>query len=186
MISSLDISAMSLAVVSCPSVSRPLQFTKCVFVMPSPAARSFICSTNASSLPLIYSAMATQASFALATAMHLINVSTVCVSPGSKNTCDPPIDAAYSDVCTSSSNAIFPSSSASKINSNVITFVTLAGARLVSASFSQITLPPAASINIAEGEAISGPDVCCSSACKVSTFAGYIRTPGNSNNIVSE
>ena len=100
MISSLDIIAISLALVTCPSASRPLQLTNVVFAIPSPSARSFILLTNSSSLPHMYSAIATQASFALATAIHFSIVSTVCVSPGSRNTCDPPMDAAYSEVVT--------------------------------------------------------------------------------------
>ena len=136
MISSLDISAMSRALVIWPSASRPLQLTKLVLFIPSSAARSFILRTNSSSFPHMYSAIATQASFALATEIHLIRVSTVCTSPASRNTWEPPIDAAYSDVVTSSSRLIDPFARASKIRRSVITFVTLAGGRAVSASFS--------------------------------------------------
>ena len=46
------------------------------------------------------------------------------------------MEAAYSDVVTSSSKCIFPSFKASKINNSVMTFVTLAGGLLESASFS--------------------------------------------------
>ncbi len=51
---------------------------------------------KASSLPQMYSAIATAASLPLATAIHLISVSTVCTSPASRNTCEPPIDCACS------------------------------------------------------------------------------------------
>ena len=131
--------------------------------MPSPAARSFIIFTKASSLPAMYSAMAVQASLALATEIHFNIVSTLCVSPGSKNTWEPPMDAAYSEVDTSSSSAIFPSSSASKIKSIVMIFVTLAGARLVSASFSYNTAPVDASIKTALGACTSTSASCCPS-----------------------
>ncbi len=57
-------------------------------------------------------------------------------SPSSKKTWEPPMDAAYSDVVTSSSSLIFPSARASKMRSIVITFVTLAGGLTESASFS--------------------------------------------------
>ena len=163
MISSLDISAISRALVTCPSASRPLQFTKCVFSIPRPAARSFIRFTNSSSFPHMYSAIATQASLALATAIHLSIVSTVCISPGSRNTCEPPIDAAYSETVTSSSRLMLPSARASKIRSIVMTFVTLAGGRAVSASFSNITVPVDASIRTAEGAVISTAASVCSS-----------------------
>jgi len=104
--------------------------------MPSPLARSFILATKPSSLPAISSAMATQASLALATLIHLIMVSTVCVSPGSKKTWLPPMEAAYSDTVTSSVRLILPEFNASKIRINVMIFVMLAGCKTVSASFS--------------------------------------------------
>ena len=60
--------------------------------MPSPWALWFIMSTNVFSSPAMYSAMATLASFPEAMTMHLIMVSTVCVSPSSRNTWEPPMD----------------------------------------------------------------------------------------------
>lgn len=73
--------------------------------------------------------MATQASLALAMEMHFSMVSTVCVSPGSRKTWEPPMLAAYSDTVTVSSRVILPSSSASKIKIMVMIFVMLAGCR---------------------------------------------------------
>ena len=103
------------------------------------------------------SAIATQASLALAIAMHLIMVSTVCVSPGSRNTWLPPIEAACSETVTVSSGEIEPSSTASKIIKSVIILVMLAGCRLSSAFFSYITRPVEASVRMAHGASISGP-----------------------------
>ena len=155
MINSLDIRAISRALVTCPSSSSPLQFLNVVLSIPSSPARSFIRFTNSSSFPHMYSAIATQASLALATEMHLRSVSTVCTSPASRNTCDPPMEAAYSEVVTSSSRLIVPLFRASKISSMVMIFVTLAGGRAVSASFSYRTVPVEASINTADGALIS-------------------------------
>ena len=73
MINSLDIRAISRALVTCPSSSSPLQFLNVVLSIPSSPARSFIRFTNSSSFPHMYSAIATQASLALATEMHLQN-----------------------------------------------------------------------------------------------------------------
>ena len=80
--------------------------------------------------------MATQASLALATLIHLIMVSTVWVSPGSKNTCEPPMLAAYSDTVTVSVREICPRSMASKMRIRVMIFVILAGCRISCAFFS--------------------------------------------------
>ena len=93
------------ALEKCPdliSSSRPVQFLNCVCFMPSSFAFSFIFFTKFGSEPAIFSAMATAASFALAMLMHLIMVSTVWVSFGSKNTCEPPMLAAYSLTLTES------------------------------------------------------------------------------------
>ena len=95
--------------------------------MPSLCAFSFIIFTKSDSLPAMYSAMETAASFALDMDIHFIMVSTVWISPGSRKTCEPPIDAAYSLVLTSSSSFILPDSRASKIRFKVIIFVILAG-----------------------------------------------------------
>ena len=97
------------------------------------------------------SAMATAASFPLATAIHLIMVSTVCISPSSRNTWEPPIDWAWALVITSSSSLMSPLSKASKIRSIVIILVILAGEQEASAFCSYMTVPVDASIKMAEG-----------------------------------
>ena len=103
MINSRDMRAMSRADIACVvDAVRPQQSSNFAVSIPSPFARSFIIATNASSLPPIYSAIATLASFPDAMTMHLISVSTVCTSPSSKNTWDPPIDFACALVVTSS------------------------------------------------------------------------------------
>ena len=135
--------------------SRPLQFIKCVCFIPSSFALWFIWSTKACSEPATYSAMATAASLALATLIHLIMVSTVCVSPGSRNTCEPPMDAAYSLTETASSRWICPFSSASKISSRVMIFVILAGISSLSFSFSYKIRPLLFSIKTADCAVIS-------------------------------
>ena len=158
LISSLDMRAMSLAVVTWVGESvRPQQSSKWVLVMPSPAALSFIIFTNSSSVPAMYSAMATEASFPEATTMHLIMVSTVWVSPSSRKTWEPPMDLACALVTTSSVIFIFPESRASKIRTRVMIFVMLAGLLFVSASFSYITCPVEASISRALGACMDGP-----------------------------
>ena len=73
---------------------------------------------------------------ALAIAIHFSMVSTVCFSFGSKNTWEPPMEAALSETTTVSSSFILSSSSASKINNIVMIFVTLAGGTATCASFS--------------------------------------------------
>ena len=80
-------------------------------------------------------------------------VSTVCVSPGSKNTCEPPIDAACSLTVTVSFKVICFFDSASNISKRVMIFVTLAGGFSLSASFSYRMVPVEASIRIAFGAA---------------------------------
>ena len=158
-ISSLLISATSLALDVCPSASRPQQLTKCVCSMPSCPAFSFILSTKTSSEPHMYSDMATHASLALATAIHFIIVLTLCISPSSKNTWLPPIEAACSETVTGSSIFICPLSNASNISISVIILVMLAGASCFDASFSYIIWPVLDSISIADGVSISGPAV---------------------------
>ena len=127
--SSRDIIAMSMALVLCATVSssKPVTFSKCVFAMPSSAARSFIRATNASSLPPTFSASATAASLAEAMMTHLSISSTGILSPGSRYTCEPPIEAAYGLTDTLSSKARLPPSTASITRSKVITLVTEAG-----------------------------------------------------------
>ena len=128
--------AISRAEVRCVSTSSPHALSKCVCSMPSSFARSFIFWTNADSEPARCSAIATAASLPEATSMHLIISCTVCSSPASKKHCEPPIDAACSVTTTVSSSAISPRSNASKIKSNVMTFVTDAGRSISSAFFS--------------------------------------------------
>ena len=99
-------------------------------------ALAFIISTKLSTLPPIYSAIATQPSLADATAIPFNKVSTFWTSPASRNIWLPPILAALSLICTLSSNVIFPESSASHISNIVITLVTLAGGNLSWAFFS--------------------------------------------------
>ncbi len=82
--------------------------------------------------------------------MHFIIVSTVCVSPGSRKTCEPPIDAANSLVDTLSSKVIFLLCSASNMSSSVIILVMLAGTSSVSFSFSNKILPLLFSIRTAD------------------------------------
>jgi len=125
--------------------------------MPSSAARLFIFSTNELSEPLMYSAIATAASFALEIAMHLIIVSTFCFSPTSRYTCEPPIDAAYSLTLTSSVRFILPLSSASNIKRSVITLVTLAIGSSSSLFFSYNICPVAPSMTTAAFEVIFSP-----------------------------
>ena len=68
------------------------------------------------------------------------------------------MDTAYIDVVTSSPSLICPLSSASNINNNVITFVTLAGGNFSSGFFSYMICPVDASIRIADGALICS---CC-------------------------
>ena len=98
------------------------------------------------------SAIATDASLALAILMHFNKVSTGCTSPASKKTCDPPMEAACSETVTSVERDNCPASMASNIRSMVITFVTLAIGRGVSAAFSYKTPPVVASIKMALGQ----------------------------------
>ncbi|MPM29752.1 hypothetical protein SDC9_76293 [bioreactor metagenome] len=97
----------------------------------------------------MYSAIETAASFADAIAIHFVISAAVCVSPTSRNTCEPPIDAACSLTVTLSSHFIFPSLTASYIKRSVITFVTLAGGSFSSEFCSYKTVPVDASIKIA-------------------------------------
>ena len=123
--------------------------------IPSSLALLFISTTNSSTLPPTYSAIATHASFAEATAIDFNSVSTFWISPGSRKIWLPPILAAVSLICTSSSSLILPLSSASHIKSMVITFVTLAGGNFSWEFFSYKILPVDASINTADLDTIS-------------------------------
>ena len=73
--------ATSRAVDRCPSASRPQALQKWVSFMPSCAARTFICSTKAGSLPPTSSATATAASLAEATQIALTISSSVQLLP---------------------------------------------------------------------------------------------------------
>ncbi len=143
--------------------------------MPSSLAFSFIFLTNSVSEPLTYSAIATAASLALAILIHLIIVSTVWVSPGSRKTWEPPIEDAYSLVETSSSKVIFLLCNASKTSRRVIIFVILAGISSVSFSFSKRILPLLFSIRTADFARTDTP-VCVwvFSSVPVSLFVEFI------------
>ena len=145
--------------------------------MPSSFAFWFIRLTNSLSVPAICSAIATDASFPEATTIHLIIVSTVCFSPSSRKTWDPPILLACALVVTSSVSWSVPFSSSSKISSSVMIFVMLAGLRCSDAFFSYRTVPVCASIKRTDGEAsprsvvISGAVSSVSSVfCSVVSF----------------
>lgn len=125
--SSRLIVAISRAVVTCPSASSPVALTKWVLVISSCWARSFIRPTNASSLPAIISASATDASLALEIAVAFKRSSTVICSPALNQIWLPPIDSACSEQVTMSSIEMRPSSSASMTSSSVITLVIDAG-----------------------------------------------------------
>ena len=86
--------------------------------------------------------------------IHFIIVSTFCASPGSRKTCEPPIEAAYSLVVTSSVSLIFFDDSASKIRFKVIILVMLAGIISLSLFFSYRILPLLFSIRTAVFESI--------------------------------
>lgn len=104
-----------------------------MFCRPSADARLFISSTNISTLPDMYSAAATQASFADTMEIPVRSSSSVCVSPGSMYIWLPPMPAARSLTVTLSDKVTRPESIASQIRSIVITFVTLAGGSFSSA-----------------------------------------------------
>ena len=82
----------------------------------------------------------------------MIIVSTVCFSPSSRKTWDPPILLACALVVTSSVSWSVPFSSSSKISSSVMIFVMLAGLRCSDAFFSYRTVPVCASIKRTDGE----------------------------------
>ena len=148
--SSRLIVAISRAVVTCPSASSPVALTKWVLVISSCWARSFIRPTNASSLPAIISASATDASLALEIAVAFKRSSTVICSPALNQIWLPPIDSACSEQVTMSSIEMRPSSSASMTSSSVITLVIDAGGSTSSAFFSKSTRPLSCSIRIAD------------------------------------
>ncbi len=78
------------------------------------AARSFMRSANASSVPASASASATAASLPDCTMMPRSRFSTLTSSPSRMNIFEPPIAAARAEVRNSSSIEISPLSSASK------------------------------------------------------------------------
>gem|GEM_PF-5585312 len=122
-------------------------FTKLLFSQPSSAARAFIAAINESSLPYTYSPSATVASFAETTTSAFSRSCTDIRSPGSRNTCEPPIDAARSLTVTSSSSVILPLSSASAIRSVLMTFVTDAIGRCAVSFSAKSTRPVENSIS---------------------------------------
>ena len=105
----------------------------------------------------MYSARATQPSLADTIATPSRSCATVWVSPGSIYIWLPPIDAALSDMVTSSSRVILPLSTASIASSIVITFVTDAGGSSLSAFKAYMTLPVAESMSTAAFAFILGP-----------------------------
>ena len=139
-----------------PSSSSPLQFLNTVSFMPSCLARSFICFTKTSSLPLMCSASATAASLALATTVALIISSADIVSPGSSQMSLPPMDEACSPAVMVSVSASLPLSIASITSSRVITLVTDAQGRCSWGFFSYRIFPVDASIRTAAG-ALTSP-----------------------------
>ena len=110
----------------------------------------FIISTKASSVPPIYSAIATAASLPDAIAIPLSISSTVLTSPVSRSIVLPPIFLAFSLAVILSLNDILPLSTASIAISIVIILVTDAGANFSWAFFSYTIFPEEVSINIAD------------------------------------
>ena len=96
------------------------------------------------------------ASFALAITTHLMSSSTVMHSPGSRNTCEPPIEAAASLTDTSSPSEIFSLSSASITRRSVIILVTDALGSFSWLFFSNNTCPVDNSISTADLPPTSG------------------------------
>ena len=144
--------ATSRAVVCCPWAGRPVQFSKWVPSMPSSAARRFMASTHSASLPYRASASATAASLALPTIMHFSSVSTVCRSFTSSSTWLPPMPAAAWDTVTASSGETRPASICSSVKRIVITFVTEATGRWLSAFIWNMIWPLSASISSAAAQ----------------------------------
>lgn len=107
-------------------------------------------STNASSVPAICSAMATDASLPEATAMPFSKSRTDICSPGSRKIWEPPIEAACSLTCTISSSVMRPSCNASMMRSMVMIFVMDAGGSFSWAFFSYNTVPVDASMSRAD------------------------------------
>ena len=107
-----------------------------MFVHPNSLALSFILLTKASTVPAIFSAIATAESLAEAIIIDLSKSSTFKVVLGSKNTCEPPILEALLLIITSSVKLSSPLSIASSIRSIVIILVIEAGAIFSSTFFS--------------------------------------------------
>ena len=102
---------------------------KCVFTQPSSAARWFMCSTKAETLPSTQAAMMLQASFALASiAQYSRSIYRIC-SPGwiLAVLLVSSMPARQSACAVTSSSAVWPFSSASTASSTVMIFVRLAG-----------------------------------------------------------
>ena len=109
----------------------------------------FIIFTKASSVPAIFSAIATTASFPLATAIPLNKSLTLIFSFVSSNIWLPPILEAFSDTVTISSQLMIPFSILSIISNIDIILVIEAGTNLSCEFFSNIISPVLASIKIA-------------------------------------
>ena len=107
--------------------------------MPNSAARAFMRSTNASSLPATASAKTTVASFALITTHALMRSSTVICSPSLSQMSEPPMPAACAEAVSTSSRCSVPASIASNTSKSVITFVMDAQGRCTWADFSYNT-----------------------------------------------
>ena len=102
-ISSRLIRAMSYAEVTCPSAGRPVALQKWVSAMPNSAARWFIRSTKASSLPATVSASATAQSLAETTHTAFSISLTVICSFSFSQIWLPPMEQAWADAVTTSS-----------------------------------------------------------------------------------
>ena len=100
----------------------------------------------------MYSAMATTQSLADATQIAFNISSTVKVSLGSSQICEPPIEEAFSLQGTWSVKEICPESKASMINKMLITLVTEAGLNFSCILCSYKTWPVACSISTADSD----------------------------------
>ena len=144
--SSRNMTDTSFAVENAPGAGSPVQLEKWVSVMPSSAALPFMSSTNAGTLPEIFSARATQASFAEQTMTAFMSCSAVCWVPASRKTCDPPMPAAFSETGTRSEGASSPLSIASKTRSAVMILTMLAMGRFAVSFLAYMTTLPSASV----------------------------------------
>ena len=143
--------AISSAQVRCPSAGRPVQLTKWVCSMPSSCARRFIRSTKASSVPAMCSASATEQSLADTTATAFTMSRTVICSCSFSQIWEPPMEVAWVEAVTVSSQLSAPLSMASMTSSRVMTLVTEAGSYCLVAFSSYKILPVVFSISTAVG-----------------------------------